>query len=365
MPDASRALVSFNAGEFSPKLWSRLDQAKAASACRLLENMIVETYGTVRRRPGTKFVAPSNNTFVSGVPPVGPPGMHVIVNRSVDSTGEELTDLKRNCFKSTTTYTITFISRAGDGCLIGYNEYGTPSDPPLKFRRKTFSGAYNLAITLGGCLPCNYMAVGTRMSGFNQYDKLTAVLAANALAEVMNDSTTCVAGTVVTTQVGIENLTDSVLGNGAYQVCATTVSNKRVTGIAGVPGVCDQNCYPVIMTEYYTPSGMVTIDLSDEDTFADALVRSGAPTGTAADTLLAVSLGGFCYTGHSSEWSNVFTDLKVGCSYTFVITYTRGPDTITESTTFVAGSTSETLTGVIPPVLGTVTSAATGTLFVT
>lgn len=68
MADASRALVSFNAGEVTPKVWSRLDLAKAASACRLVENMIVETYGQARRRPGTKFIAISNADFVSEPP---------------------------------------------------------------------------------------------------------------------------------------------------------------------------------------------------------------------------------------------------------------------------------------------------------
>jgi hypothetical protein len=54
---SDKALVSFNAGELSPLLDSRSDLEKAASGCRVLENMIVETYGSVRRRPGTKFVA--------------------------------------------------------------------------------------------------------------------------------------------------------------------------------------------------------------------------------------------------------------------------------------------------------------------
>lgn len=70
MADASRALVSFNAGEFSQKLWSRLDQAKAGSACRIVENMIIETYGQARRRPGTKFIAVSDNNYESELPEI-------------------------------------------------------------------------------------------------------------------------------------------------------------------------------------------------------------------------------------------------------------------------------------------------------
>lgn len=62
---SDKPLVSFNAGELSPLLDSRSDLEKAAAGCRVLENMIADTSGEVYRRPGTKFIAVSNNTFVS------------------------------------------------------------------------------------------------------------------------------------------------------------------------------------------------------------------------------------------------------------------------------------------------------------
>lgn len=65
---SDKVLVSFNAGELSPLLDSRSDLDKAASGCRTLENMIVETYGSARRRPGTQFIALSR----TGAPPDEP-----------------------------------------------------------------------------------------------------------------------------------------------------------------------------------------------------------------------------------------------------------------------------------------------------
>jgi hypothetical protein len=65
---SDKVLVSFNAGELSPLLDSRSDLDKAASGCRTLENMIVETYGSARRRPGTQFIALSR----TGDPPDEP-----------------------------------------------------------------------------------------------------------------------------------------------------------------------------------------------------------------------------------------------------------------------------------------------------
>ena len=49
-------IVSFNAGELTPKVDARSDIAKYKSGCRILENMIALIYGPAERRPGTKFI---------------------------------------------------------------------------------------------------------------------------------------------------------------------------------------------------------------------------------------------------------------------------------------------------------------------
>lgn len=53
---SDKALITFNAGELSPLLDSRADLEKANSACRTLENFLIETYGCIRRRPGTQYI---------------------------------------------------------------------------------------------------------------------------------------------------------------------------------------------------------------------------------------------------------------------------------------------------------------------
>lgn len=59
------AILSFNAGELSPKIDSRTDVEKYRSGCRRLENMIPTKYGGAEKRPGLKFIkdatTPPNN----------------------------------------------------------------------------------------------------------------------------------------------------------------------------------------------------------------------------------------------------------------------------------------------------------------
>lgn len=54
---SDKPLVSFNAGEWSPLLDARIDLEKASSALRVLENYLIETYGCIRRRAGTQYIA--------------------------------------------------------------------------------------------------------------------------------------------------------------------------------------------------------------------------------------------------------------------------------------------------------------------
>jgi hypothetical protein len=49
-------IPSFNAGELSPRLESRPDLEKYASACRTLENFVIMPYGGVNRRPGFEYI---------------------------------------------------------------------------------------------------------------------------------------------------------------------------------------------------------------------------------------------------------------------------------------------------------------------
>lgn len=54
---ANKSLISFNAGELSPKLDARTDLEKYGAGCRTLQNAFVEPYGAAIRRPGMQYVA--------------------------------------------------------------------------------------------------------------------------------------------------------------------------------------------------------------------------------------------------------------------------------------------------------------------
>ncbi|WP_374374828.1 hypothetical protein [Dongia sp.] len=61
MPRASHFLSTFNAGEWSPELYGRIDLDKYRNACRQIENFVLLAQGPATRRPGTEFVAHSKD----------------------------------------------------------------------------------------------------------------------------------------------------------------------------------------------------------------------------------------------------------------------------------------------------------------
>lgn len=50
------SILSFNAGELSPKIDTRSDTEKYQAGCRRLENLIPTKYGGAEKRPGLKFI---------------------------------------------------------------------------------------------------------------------------------------------------------------------------------------------------------------------------------------------------------------------------------------------------------------------
>jgi len=57
MSRASLLLSTFNAGEWSPELYGRIDLDKYRNACRRIENFVLLAQGPATRRPGTQYVA--------------------------------------------------------------------------------------------------------------------------------------------------------------------------------------------------------------------------------------------------------------------------------------------------------------------
>ena len=57
--------LSFNTGQVSPLLEARADFQKYSSSCRIVENFFASVQGPVSRRPGTKYVADTNDAAVA------------------------------------------------------------------------------------------------------------------------------------------------------------------------------------------------------------------------------------------------------------------------------------------------------------
>ena len=57
----SPSLISFTAGQVSPRLEMRTQFPKYNSACRTVENMFVRPQGPVSRRPGTQYIGDAND----------------------------------------------------------------------------------------------------------------------------------------------------------------------------------------------------------------------------------------------------------------------------------------------------------------
>src|SRR5687767_5019558 len=69
MAGASQLLSTFNAGEWSPELYGRIDLDKYRNACRSIENFVLLAQGPATRRPGTQFISHTKNDGVTRLIP--------------------------------------------------------------------------------------------------------------------------------------------------------------------------------------------------------------------------------------------------------------------------------------------------------
>ena len=66
MPKVNKILLSFNSGELSPLMASRIDQDKYKFGCRTMENFYPLIYGAAKRRPGTEYIATQKLSSATG-----------------------------------------------------------------------------------------------------------------------------------------------------------------------------------------------------------------------------------------------------------------------------------------------------------
>jgi hypothetical protein len=66
VPKVNKIVQSFNAGELSPLMDSRIDQDKYKFGCRTMENFYPLIYGGAKRRPGTEYIATQKSSAAKG-----------------------------------------------------------------------------------------------------------------------------------------------------------------------------------------------------------------------------------------------------------------------------------------------------------
>lgn len=347
MPESSRAFVSFNAGEWSPKLRSRLDLEKAGSACRTLENMIVQTYGAVRRRPGTKFIS---STGILSHNPHGPPGVVVTVNRHTDSNGTPI-DIN-DCIKLATWFEVTPISLTGSGCLCGFSEFEDAlhvppivhSTPRKKYRTKTIEGeTYMYEGSTTGCPHPLDDGTGRERNTYSGTYKFASHDCAQTDDTNVHQVTSGCYGTADTNAHGEPFSTARIPAH----VQSTVV--KTFYGIGCSVGICALGTLP----NYADPDQIATTTLSDEDTYNDALLRGIHTEGNEiTGVLTSLDDTTFCFTGTSVIFIVELHALRVGCTYELVFVHHRVSGGITTSITehvvFTADSTDPTITTELP-----------------
>ncbi len=54
-------IINLNGGVYTPLIDVRSDIEKYSSGCRILDNYIPRIYGSIERRPGTKFIKEAKN----------------------------------------------------------------------------------------------------------------------------------------------------------------------------------------------------------------------------------------------------------------------------------------------------------------
>ncbi|KKN70123.1 hypothetical protein LCGC14_0434480 [marine sediment metagenome] len=67
MPKVNKIVQSFNAGELSPLMDSRIDQDKYKFGCRIMENFYPLIFGAAKRRPGTEYIATQKSSSAKGM----------------------------------------------------------------------------------------------------------------------------------------------------------------------------------------------------------------------------------------------------------------------------------------------------------
>lgn len=196
--------------------------------------------------------------------------------------------------------------------LCGYNEFNTASVPPKKYRKKvdiTHYSSANYSCCSGGVIKVNDQAVEVTARNYtyeyNANDCSFTTIGENGQL----DYTTFIVctNTVSSTSTG----PISTIGASEYTVNSTT--NKTAdssTRTFQTTGPCPT--LPYLRSEVNHTG---EINLSIEDTEADALARETATTGTSCSSIYQLRTTLFNFTKRTATYSATVTNLVVGVEY--------------------------------------------------
>lgn len=159
---------------------------------------------------------------------------------------------------------LTCRTRGGSATLVGIDELNTPSTPPRKYLLKTFSGEMNLCkYNNAGCSGVNGSeAVIWNMSC--RYDPATGLRTRTGQATVKADGGLCPAVTELTPNTNCDFVRNLSNSNAHYDLVLTPTSSLLTAAIG---------CTGPVIGLYANSSGIESIQLTEEDTEADAIAR--------------------------------------------------------------------------------------------
>lgn len=248
------------------------------------------------------------------------------------------------CAGASASASISYVSSLQQGCSCGFSEFTDPSTPPKVYRTCTLSGSITGdTYTDNTCSTVTHTRVDT-VSGGSGYNESTCAFTDSTNYTIVEDGTTVYDGPIACGPFGaVPGISQSL-----------TQTNETRTGTGACISVAGS-------WVNYTGSTMVT--LTNEDTPADVIARQTPVAGTSNQAwgIIATYPGdcsspNFEASEQSSNWTLSLSNLVEGCSYTVVISYTSPCGNTTETHTFTADGTTDTLTGSVPQVTGCVTT---------
>lgn len=249
------------------------------------------------------------------------------------------------CAGASVESSIAYVSSLTQGCMCGFSEYTSPSTPPKKYLTETLTGTE--VDTDYSSLDCTGSVIVTSTRTYS-----------GSCTYSSTDCSTTNTEKMVFTSTRDPTFTTNFTCGGVFihGNCGTLPENPSATPTVNTLINCSGCNVCTGTTDYRNQNADVKTTLSSENT--PAMVLSGATPVAGTDNCawgvivdpsgVGCSGGDFTVSEQTCDWTISFTGLVIGCEYTVIITFTSTPGgTSTETHTFTADDTTDTLTGTI------------------